>query len=531
MNGAGRAATRSPTMHRMPREQSFRLEELEPDELLERLRERFRLRAERPWTVRRTYTDTFDWRLHRAGRTLSQLRRRRERALELADLDGRALASVAGNGLPAFREDLPQGWGAELLEVLDVRRLLPLVRVEADEHEHAVLDDEGKTVVRLVLERARARPPSGRAAHATPLPVRARVRPVRGYEDEFDAVVAWFAHERGLEPEPATTFETALQAVGRAPRDYSSKLAVRLDPGERSDRAMKRVLTELAHTIERNAAGTIEDLDSEFLHDLRVATRRTRVALARVKGVFEPERVQHFSGEFRWLGGVTGPARDLDVLALKLDEYLARLAATERASLEPLTARIADERARAQRKLARTLKSTRFSELIASWQAFLAEPEDEHPAAKKALVPIGELARKRLRRTFARTLEAGASVGATSPDADVHALRIQCKKLRYLLEFFRSLFPPSEVDALVKALKGLQTVLGDFNDYAVHRDHLEALAPSLPAGAELALGALLEHLRLGKERERAHFEERFEAFAGRANRARAERLFGKAGAS
>ena len=90
-----------------------------------------------------------------------------------------------------------------------------------------------------------------------------------------------------------------------------------------------------------------------------------------------------------------------------------------------------------------------------------------------------------------------------------------------------AMYEPDEIDALVKALKGLQNVLGDFNDYSVHRDYLGELAPSLPPGLELALGALRERLRLEQEREREAFEERFERFAGRENLERAERLFGK----
>lgn len=527
-------------MQRLPAERAFRLDELEPDELLERLGERFRLRPAPARVSRRTFADTFDWRLHRAGRVLCHVRRGSARELELVDLEGHPLRRVSGNGLPGFREDLPAPLDGELHALVDVRRLLPLVQLEVSESEHAVLDDEGKTVARIVLEERTAMAPSARAGaragtraperaggDPAPLPVIVRVRPVRGYEDEFEEATRWLEHDLGLPPAASTDFEAALGAVGRASRDYSSKLGVRLDPAESAGRALKRVLFALARTIERNVGGTIADLDSEFLHDLRVATRRTRVALSQVKGVLDPEAAAHFRTEFRWLGGVTGPTRDLDVLWLKREEYLDLLAPPERAMLEPLVEKIASERRREQRKLARALESERFRELLAAWSSFLREPDDARPPAPKSRVPIGELARKRLRKAFARTIAIGSSVNAASPDADIHALRIQCKKLRYLLEFFRSLFASGEVDRVVKALKGLQSVLGDFNDYSVHRDYLGALAAELPDGGELALGALREHLRLGKERERERFEERFARFAGRENHARAERLFGK----
>ncbi len=54
-------------------------------------------------------------------------------------------------------------------------------------------------------------------------------------------------------------------------------------------------------------------------------------------------------------------------------------------------------------------------------------------------------------------------------DEVVHQLRINCKKLRYLMEFFAPLFPENEIKTLIKALKLLQDNLGNFNDYSVQQ--------------------------------------------------------------
>ena len=509
------------------REHSLRLAQLQPDQLLGRLGERFRLRAEVVRTLRRLYLDTFDWRLHRAGFVLSHVRPPGHGpVLELGQLDGGVPRSHACQRAPEFSQDLSESFGGQLAKLIDVRRLLPLVRVDSEEAEHAILDDEGKTVVHLVLEQSSARSPKS-SIEAVALPAVVRVRAVRGYERQLEEVVSWLAQDLGLSENATTNLEAALFAVGRTARDYTSKPTVNLAPDEPAHEALRRILTVLVETIDRNTPGTIADLDSEFLHDLRVATRRTRAALSRVKKVLDPEPLAHFTDELRWLGAVTGPTRDLDVLALKRAEYFGLLGEHERVALEPLATRIATERVGAQKQLARALASQRFRSLLNGWRSFLDASADPAPAASKALLPIGRLAAQRLRKTFARTLEIGAAADRSSPDADVHALRIQCKKLRYLLEFFRSLYPADEIQALVKALKGLQNVLGDFNDYSVHREYLGELTPSLPAGIELALGALREQLRLAQERERERFEERFQRFAGDENRERAERLFGK----
>ena len=44
--------------------------------------------------------------------------------------------------------------------------------------------------------------------------------------------------------------------------------------------------TRSLQTLRINEDGVRKDLDSEFLHDFRVAVRRTRSALSQIKGVF-----------------------------------------------------------------------------------------------------------------------------------------------------------------------------------------------------------------------------------------------------
>ncbi len=60
----------------------------------------------------------------------------------------------------------------------------------------------------------------------------------------------------------------------------------------------------------------------------------------------------------------------------------------------------------------------------------------------------------------------------TRPDEAVHQVRIQCKKLRYLVEFFSELLPAEETEHIEKQLRRLQNTLGLFNDYSVQQRSL-----------------------------------------------------------
>jgi len=112
----------------------------------------------------------------------------------------------------------------------------------------------------------------------------------------------------------------------------------------------------------------------------------------------------------------------------------------------------------------------------------------------------------------------GRVVDETTPDSSIHQLRIHCKKLRYLMEFFTPLFPPAEMKKLIRALKLLQDNLGNFNDYSVQRQFLENLLQSGVAGGAKALtvassiGALTSMLYQLQGEERGRIIEHLAAF-------------------
>jgi CHAD domain-containing protein len=90
--------------------------------------------------------------------------------------------------------------------------------------------------------------------------------------------------------------------------------------------AASAVLEALAGVVAANLPGTIDDIDTEFLHDLRISVRRSRAVLRELRGVFDPGTRAHFAAELRWLQQVTGPVRDLDIHLLEFSDYRAMVA-------------------------------------------------------------------------------------------------------------------------------------------------------------------------------------------------------------
>lgn len=482
--------------------------------ILYALKRRYRAAEAERTEDRQTVFDTFDWRLWSAGAVLTGRRDGRDWLLRWMPLEGAGEIRERFEALPAFAWDLPPGrLRQEIEELVETRRLLPLVEIVRRSEEVRLLDRRQKTVARLRLEAWRVR--GAGAKTMTRLPPRLVALPVRGFDRALERLVGFLASE-GLERGSKPLLDQAYEACGLEPGDYSSKIAVTLEPELPAHLAMRRIHRGLLETMRRNEDGLRRDLDSEFLHDFRVAVRRTRSALTQVKGVLPPARVGHFRQEFAWLGRQTGMLRDLDVYLLKFGGYRASLPADVGADLDPLEALLERKQKTEHRRVVRALATKRYQRLVSEWVLFLADEEAPGIPAE-GVAPTGEMAREHILKAHAKVIRKGRAVDPGSPDEKLHRLRIDCKKLRYLLEFFRGLYEPQAIAKPVKALKALQDNLGDFNDFSVQQRAMRGFAEELaaagtPPATLMALGRLIAILARGQGEERRRFHEQFVRF-------------------
>jgi CHAD domain-containing protein len=503
--------------------------DFEIDALIAELEKKFPLEEEAETCIHRTYYDTFDWRLYAKGWTLDIESSDRGLCLNWHQQD------AAGHTLrvdrpPRFVWDFPAGALRSRLEpVLEMRALLPQAQIECRCRRFKWLNRDGKTVVRLRIEENRVFDPDKGQSRA--LNSRIRVLPVKGYRKPVQRMVKVLANHPGLTPASECQLAAALSALGRRAQDYSSKLAIRLEPRMRSDVAGQIILRHLLAALKANEAGLRKDLDSEFLHDFRVAVRRTRSALGQIKGIFPPTVIDRFPPGFAWLGLITGPTRDLDVYLLNFERYKASLPVSIREDLDPLYDFLKARQKQAHQEMVQALDSPDYRQLIEEWSEFLLTPLPEQPLAPNALVPIGELGDRRIWHIYRRILKQGRAIGAETPAEALHELRKQCKKLRYLMEFFQSLYPKNRIKRLIKILKGLQENLGDHQDFEVQEQTLKAFSRemmgsrSVPSETLLAMGILVQDLDRRRLSARDEFADRFADFASTDHQASFRTLF------
>ncbi|MBL6986404.1 MAG: CHAD domain-containing protein [Methylobacter sp.] len=463
----------------------------------------------------KAYYDSFDWRLYSNDiccefnqvKSIPLRSRKTASVLTLRSIkNDRVITSVALHKVPIFSKLFRPGIMHDTLEpILEMRALLTVCTLEYEVYHLNILNKDEKIILRLMIEEYGM------------LNNRVILQPVKGYDKAAEHIAELMTEKLGLTAVDKPILLAALHVQGRKPKDYSSKLNINLDPDMRADIAGKYIYSHLLKAIKVNEQGTIDATDSEFLHDFRVAIRRTRSGLSQIKGILPPSISAYYADFFCWLGQITGPTRDLDVYLLNFDRYKSSLPDSIREDLNPLYDFLLTKQHKAQNELTKKLQSTKYLSTLSEWEQFLKEPSYKKPLEENAKLTIKELADRRIWKAFSRVLRAGDVITNSSPDEALHDLRKSCKKLRYLMEFFQSLYPEHQIKHLIKNLKGLQEVLGDFQDYAVQEHTLkqfseEMMALNTPANTFLAMGVLIQDLDAHRRSARKDFASKFEVF-------------------
>jgi CHAD domain-containing protein len=157
--------------------------------------------------------------------------------------------------------------------------------------------------------------------------------------------------------------------------------------------------------------------------------------------------------------------------------------------------------------------------MLREWRRFLESSSPAHTSGtERAGWSIRRVADARLWKAYRRVIRDGRAIGSGTPAEQLHRLRKDCKKLRYLLEFFASLYPSAHVKPMIRQLKQLLDNLGQFQDLHVQAEKLQGFARDMSAREQaelpllLAIGALIGNLLERQQAARRHFAELFAVF-------------------
>ncbi|WP_164737373.1 CHAD domain-containing protein [Georgenia sp. SYP-B2076] len=245
--------------------------------------------------------------------------------------------------------------------------------------------------------------------------------------------------------------------------------------------------------------------EPDAVHQMRVAVRRLRSALATFRPLLERDDVAPVRRQLVWLADALGHARDAEVMRARLRALLSGLdpAVLERIGTAPVRAleTALDERHRAARAdLLAALGSRHYLRVQDALRGLDASPPWRPAAAGPARAVLPALVRREWLRLVRRVDAAGRATTQEDRDLRLHAARRAAKRVRYACDAVRTVIGP-DAARLAAGAEELQDVLGEHQDSVVSRDLLEDLG-GRPGAGEGDGGRLLAGL-LAAEQARA----------------------------
>lgn len=393
----------------------------------------------------------------------------------------------------------------------------------------SVLNEDRKIVVRLrfkTMSHAR----SGRLVACL-----IRVSELTGYGKEASALRSWL-RERGFTEESderMLAVDGAQTQWGEMAMAYESIKGIKQDGDSTLLEVMMDILSQTVRKLSCLEYGVIEDVDTEFLHDYRVSIRKLRSMLKLFPGAMPSPVEQRLNDDLRLLGKATNIVRDLDVYLLSKEDYLKRVPEILTPGLDEFFQLLAKRRRVAFGTLAAFLKSAEYRSIISRLEK-LGDRNNDEAQSKGAQGDLlfKDQATAYIAKQYRKIVRRVARIDVSTEDEAIHNLRIQCKRLRYAIDFGRCVLDAEAAGVFIKRFKSLQNALGRFNDESVQIEFMQnmlsgenALPP--PQGRLMAgMGALIAALDQQHRQTRVAVLEQLSRMEGKKDQKRLNQLIG-----
>jgi CHAD domain-containing protein len=246
--------------------------------------------------------------------------------------------------------------------------------------------------------------------------------------------------------------------------------------------------------------------DTEYIHQLRVGTRRANAAVRIFQDCLPKKVHKDIKRKLRDVRRGAGEARDWDVFLAGLRQRLHD-APHNHCGLDYLAGHALAQRLLAQENLEHAVDddATSLDELIALTLEAIRKPRHNGEV-------LIELARPTLLRLLDSLKEATAC--DLNDYVQLHQVRIQAKRLRYGMEIFAGCFAEEFQTVHYAAVEEMQDILGLANDSHVAwqrlsdlRQHLQTMLPQLWQRYATDIEELILLHQQRQAEQRLHFEE------------------------
>jgi CHAD domain-containing protein len=239
--------------------------------------------------------------------------------------------------------------------------------------------------------------------------------------------------------------------------------------------AFRHVIGHLTDVILHEAPLATQHPEAlEHVHQMRVAVRRARSAIAVFRDALDGATLAAANAQLRALGQRLAPAREWDVFTAEIAPVILA-ALPHDVRLAQLVNAAQRQRREAHAALRAWFGGVEFRRMgialawLAAAESWMRPPEPQAPAPG-----LEDFATSALRRRWRKLTAAGKSIAGLDAPA-MHGLRLRAKRMRYAAEIFMTLFPGKPTDRFIRRLSTLQGRLGELNDVATTEQLLRAL--------------------------------------------------------
>ncbi|MEC5190869.1 MULTISPECIES: CYTH and CHAD domain-containing protein [unclassified Arthrobacter] len=325
---------------------------------------------------------------------------------------------------------------------------------------------------------------------------------------EPPAHATWREWELELNDGPKGLLKSAdalVAATGRhEPSAFPSKLARSLggmyppdrtavpdpDPRGPASAVLLSYLHQQVEALKKHDPG-VRTAAVDAVHQLRVAARRIRSALATFQKFADGSAARSLRSDLQWLASTVGESRDNEVISSRLMELVG--AEPAELVMGQVTQQIEDHLGvvakSARAKASTAMNSARYFRLLDALDDFLANPPLTETAGGEALPTVGRLLSKERKKLKKQVAALDLDTVDQALDLELHDVRKRAKRLRYAAEASAPVFG-KRATALARAAEEIQEILGEHHDSVVTRDLLRRLATDNPGANAFTYGRL-----------------------------------------
>ncbi|HVN94947.1 MAG TPA: CHAD domain-containing protein [Syntrophorhabdaceae bacterium] len=417
-----------------------------------------------------TYLDTFDWTLMKNHLALRH-RQANDKAMYTLKSVGGMEDGVATRAETEIVLDQPvsdltiipiKSLKNQVKELIYPRKLIEHVQVRTDRHLYHAVSPRGAKI-ELAFDAtgfsARGLHEQRTARRLMEMEAELLSGPVKEITGLRDLLKEKFEYA----PSAESKLEVAIKRLKIVipSKKVPESLKVRLD--DRLDLAVRKILSFQFQWFTEQIPGVLRDIDTEFVHQGRVATRRMRSALKLFHEALPEITTVYLEEELKWLGGMFGAVRDLDVFLLNLPKFRTEIKPFPKKQKKGFDDWIEKHRRKPLKALCDALESVRARRIEQRMKQFLERPLPKRPRGSFAAMTVACAAPKIIHEKLAAVVKQGHAVIQNPKLKEFHGLRIQMKRLRYACEFVAPAYDGG-LDAFIDRTVDIQDCLGELQD-------------------------------------------------------------------